>query len=428
MPRCGTSIIDYCNIQGGQVLVQAILKQYTGIDENGNKYSPYELTYGSNKELYWKCDAGHLRLQRVATRVKYPYAKCPICEQARLKQLTLKDWCKTHNFGSTIQQEWTGITKDGRHLDFNSLQYYDDTIVQWTCSNGHSWYRDIFSRVSEQHKCAVCSEMYRAAKPEYSLETFIRENKVQDQYVGVYGIEGVKPRDIWYRSHLRTIWRCKSGHVYNVDTYKKVMENYGCPCCKQSAIWGDRSLVNWCNNNGVQGQSVRMAWTGKCENGTVKDINKTYTFDSSILTWKCINNHLYKASVKDIVYNHTKCPMCSMKYGSEQFKQLSNTLHKLLGTLNCNITLNCNDNPDKRLFVDFFVKEYNTAINYVPSYWSNYNEYQLRNKLNRDNIRLLTIKENAFGSFEVRFGNSVETYANLDSNTVEKIVDTIKRT
>lgn len=428
MSKDGLSIIDFCKATGGDVMVKTVLKQFTGIDEQGNKYSPYELTYGSNKVLYWKCDAGHLRLLRVSHKLRCPYAKCPICEANRLSTLSLKDWCNEHTFGAKLKSEWTGITKEGKHLDFNSVLHTDDTIVQWKCSRGHSWYRSIVSRVSEQHNCAVCSEMKRAARYEFSLENALNDKNIQDKFLGLSFVDNVSPRDIWYRTRLNSSWLCKNGHTYKMSVYDKVIEGIGCPTCKQLAIMSDNSLINWCNNNGRKGQLVKLEWTGKSVSGITRDISKTYTFDTDILTWNCLNNHEFKASVKDVIYKHTSCQICSKKKLSTQFNNLMSILNQNFTSVNGHAILKVDNDTNERLFIDFFVKQYNTAINYIPAYWGEYNESKIREELKKHNIRLLTIIEDTSINEGLKVQNDVLTCRNLDMNTLEKITDIIRQT
>ena len=427
MPRHSLNLVDYCRETGGDALVSKLFSTYTGIDAKGNKHSPYDVTYGSNIEVYWKCPKGHLKLQRISYRMKNPYVSCPICKAQLEEDDSLVYWCNTHKFGETILKEWTGITEDGKHIDISNMQVTSDLKVKWQCSNNHYWYKSIAARTAEQLQCQVCRAKTKTKNGKYSVETVIKQKSIKDIFIDACDIHNVSPKDIWYRSKIRTQWKCTRGHIYEVEAFRKCLDNYRCPQCVDDDVWGERGLAFWCSQNKIKSQRLVSEWTGRTVDNTQVNMNDIDTFDSTQMVWKCINNHEYISTVKGIIYTNNSCPICNKKYSSTQYKLLKDKLtssFKEVYDRSCITT----SNKESRFTIDFAVKDCNIAIQYIPAYWGEENTDRIRQELKKKNMRLLVIKESTPGNNGFRVGNGCITFDFSDKDNYTKLVSLMHKT
>ncbi len=136
-------------------------------DKNRN-LTPEDVTAGSNKRVWWKCENGHIWQAKVCTRVKG--RGCPYCAQgkrliARLNTLVIKNGSLYDN-NFAIAKEWHPL-KNGQLLP-TSVTSGSDRKVWWQCEQGHSWQATISSRVSG-NGCPICSGEKSTSFPEQAI-------------------------------------------------------------------------------------------------------------------------------------------------------------------------------------------------------------------------------------------------------------------
>ena len=101
-------------------------------DFDKNSMSPNEISYGSNKKVWWTCSEGHSydMSPKIRTR-KGKEQNCPYCSNRRIDQTnsirTLKRWVKEWNF-KRIKNSPDSL---GISSNFN---------VWWVCMEGHEWF------------------------------------------------------------------------------------------------------------------------------------------------------------------------------------------------------------------------------------------------------------------------------------------------
>lgn len=119
---------------------------------------PSECFYGSDKNVWWKCEKGHSYQQRINR--KSQGAGCPICTH----QLVTKETC--------LATQYPELAKFGHPSKNGSLTPYDvmphtHKKVWWLCANGHEYQKAIYSH----HKtgCPVCDSEKRTSFPEQAI-------------------------------------------------------------------------------------------------------------------------------------------------------------------------------------------------------------------------------------------------------------------
>ncbi|MFI8705479.1 zinc-ribbon domain-containing protein [Bacillus sp. NPDC077411] len=128
-------------------------------DYNKNiNITPYEVTYGSIKKVWWKCKKGHEWETSVNSRTTHKQG-CPYCSNRKVcsdncltttKPLLSKEWHPIKNSPLTPSNVLAGSTKK----------------VWWVCQKGHEWEATINSR-SRGSGCPHCYKL-RRKKGEHS--------------------------------------------------------------------------------------------------------------------------------------------------------------------------------------------------------------------------------------------------------------------
>lgn len=126
-----------------------IAAQWDGM-KNG-ALRPNNVTAGSNRRVWWKCEKGHSYRAVIAQRVQRGDG-CPYCDNrkvlpgfndlATVQPLVAKQWHESLNGALTPEMVTAGSHKK----------------AWWQCSYGHVWKAAIYSRVGvQQCGCPVCA-------------------------------------------------------------------------------------------------------------------------------------------------------------------------------------------------------------------------------------------------------------------------------
>ena len=109
--------------------------------------TPDDITFGSNKKVWWKGTCGHK--WQTSVKARSNGENCPICSGARviagindlatLEPLLVKQWSKKNKIKPTE-------VSIGSHKK-----------VIWRCEKGHEWEADVKSRTIYKTDCPYCS-------------------------------------------------------------------------------------------------------------------------------------------------------------------------------------------------------------------------------------------------------------------------------
>lgn len=120
-------------------------------EKNGN-LKPTEITKGSDKMVWWKCEKGHEWEARVYTRTGGKYnSKCPYCSHRRL---TYENSIEART--PELKEIWNYEKNNGKTpKDFS---YSSNKEVWWKCKRGHEWKTSAnrIRRIKSKEKCPYC--------------------------------------------------------------------------------------------------------------------------------------------------------------------------------------------------------------------------------------------------------------------------------
>ena len=121
--------------------------------EEKNILSPYEISVGTRKKVWWKCSEGHEWETSIVHRTKG--SGCPVCS-GRLAS-------KEKNLSVTqpkVAAEWNYEKNEG--LLPNQFRGGSHKKVWWRCTNNHEWFAEIKSRALSGRGCPECRRIKKS--------------------------------------------------------------------------------------------------------------------------------------------------------------------------------------------------------------------------------------------------------------------------
>ena len=112
--------------------------------------TPEMVTYGSEKNVWWKCGLGHEWKASVGNRATKEQG-CPYCAGR-------KAWPGFNDLATLepqLMKEWHPFFNQG--IDPRSLRPKSKIRIWWRCPEGHEWETYLFNRTAHQSGCPFCA-------------------------------------------------------------------------------------------------------------------------------------------------------------------------------------------------------------------------------------------------------------------------------
>ena len=136
------------------------------VEKNGT-LTPDEVSAGSNRKVWWKCEKGHEWQASIVNRIKG--RGCPFCGNKKVL-LGFNDLQTTF---PEIAREWN-YRKNG-DLKPTEVTYGSNKKVWWKCERGHEWCAQIVPRTTKGIGCPECTKYSRSSFPEQALFYYIKQ-------------------------------------------------------------------------------------------------------------------------------------------------------------------------------------------------------------------------------------------------------------
>ena len=259
-----------------------------------------EVSIGSGKKVWWKCEKGHeweASVYHIANGTR-----CPYCANKK----ALPGYNDLATVNPRLAKEWN-YEKNVELLPEHFLPK-SNKKVWWKCEKGHEWEAFICDR-DAGNGCPICAGKIVIAgfndlvtvNPQLASEWNYKKNG------------NLKPTDVTAGSSRKVWWICKDGHEWEASISNR-SKDHGCPFCSgRNAILGQNDLATL--NPKLAGE-----WNYE-KNGSLKPEDVTSS-SPRIVWWKCKNGHEWEASIS----NRSKgreCPYCSNKKVLPGFNDLA---------------------------------------------------------------------------------------------------------
>jgi hypothetical protein len=246
-----------------------------------HEWDPRTVSFGSGKNLKWKCRYGHIFEATPNTRSNQK-SGCTICSNREVLQ-GFNDLTTTH---PELAREADG---------WNPAEYSAGMANRkdWICGFGHKWAAVIYSRAGNNRGCPVCS----------GQKVLIGFNDLETTHPEVaeeaYGWD---PSSVTAGSQKIKNWICVERHIYPAMISNRSKNNRtGCPFCSNRKVlvgFNDLETTHPDLSKEVDGWSPQEYTAGY---GKIKK-------------WRCSQGHSWKTTIILRASGGTGCPTCT-KYG-----------------------------------------------------------------------------------------------------------------
>ena len=313
------------NIKYPHLLKEFIREKNPGID-------PTNLTPGSNKKVWWRCNKGHEYPAKVSHRT-LSGSRCPYCYGKKLsidRSLASKrpDLCNEFHPTKNLP------------LDPSQIHASSRIKVWWRCTNNplHEWESTVDNR-NKGNGCPFCSG--KKADPSNALASL--NPKLAKEWHPLLN-QNVTPDDVTQHSNLKVWWQCSKK---NYHTWKAAVagrsRGTNCPYCTRNKCHPNDSAL------ATLPPKVLKEWSTRLNPGT--DLSQIYPNSEKNVFWKCSKDKSHKpwlARIRLRSQDRGRCPACYFGRGlvpfekSLEFKypELAKEWHKDNKLLPKEVTLN----------------------------------------------------------------------------------------
>jgi hypothetical protein len=274
--------------------------------------SPRDLTPGSAKVVWWRCEKGqdHAWRNAVSAQTAKGGRGCPFCAGNRASSTYSLE--QSH---PEIAAQWHK-TKNGE-LAASQVTPGSGRRVWWQCDNypGHEWQMAVTARTAQGQGCPYCAN--RRVHDHNSLKDVAPE-------VAAYFDEsrnGVSATDILATSSKRLWWRCLNGpdHQWLDSPRALIARKQACPFCppRLMRLSITNSFASWCSVNGERGQRLLAEWDGFANKGLTPEAI-IYMNQRRKVHWTCTiaTDHRWASSLYERVVDGVDCPYCNRRKAS----------------------------------------------------------------------------------------------------------------
>ena len=262
--------------------------------------TPQMVTYGSNRQVWWRCNLGHSWKANVNSRNRG--AGCPICAGKQVL-IGFNDLAAKN---PKLAAQWDYDRNDGLTPQMVTSETHRQ--VCWRCALGHSWEAAVSDR-SRGNGCPICA----------GKQVLIGFNDLASQNPKLaaqwdYGRNGdLTPQMVTSGAHRQVCWRCALGHSWKANVNSR-SRGAGCPVCA-----GKQVLVGF-NDLASQNPKLAAQWDYDRNGGLTP---KMVTSSSDCQAWwRCAFGHSWRATVKNRI-GGTGCPVCTGKQVLTGFNDLA---------------------------------------------------------------------------------------------------------
>ena len=273
-------------------------------------FDPATLTFGSNQRVPWRCALGHDWTAPITGRTSNGEG-CPVCAN-KVVLPGYNDLATTH---PTLAAEAS--------FDATAVVAGTHQKLPWRCVKGHEWTATVNSRRGGRG-CPIC----------VNKSVLVGYNDLATTHPALVAEALFDATTVTFGSKKRVPWRCSLGHKWIGSVAHRAIRGDGCPYCSNKAV-----LPGY---NDLATTHPQIAADAQFDPTTV-------TWGSHVkVSWRCQENHAWKATVKSRALSGTGCPVCAVTgYNPSKRGWLYLLSHDVWSMMQIGIT----NDPDARLAV-----------------------------------------------------------------------------
>ena len=264
--------------------------------------SPQDVSFGTNKKVWWRCKKGHEWEAIIYNRSKNSYG-CPYCS-GRQPIVGETDLVTTH---PDLAKEWHP-TKNGR-LSPKQVTKGSNKKVWWLGNCGHEWETKIAIR-SQGYGCPYCSKKYSIVN---KTDLATTHPELAKQWHPTKNGE-LTPKHVSKGSTRKVWWQCERGHEWEaIINSRRCQNSYGCPYCS-----GRRPIIGKTDLATTHPKLTKLWHPTKNGKLTPQDVS----FGShKKVWWQCEQGHEWESMIHNQSSQGSECSRCRKKEKVERFKK-----------------------------------------------------------------------------------------------------------
>ena len=265
-----------------------LLTEWDG--EKNAPLSPWTVSYGSKKRVWWRCAKGHVWEAPVFTRSAGH--GCPYCKNQKL----LKGFNDLAAQYPELAKEWHP-TRNGE-LSPEDVSSGANRKVWWRCARGHEWQAAVVARAAG-NGCPICANK--------SVETGFNDLATLEPELAAQWHPSrngrLTPEQVGSGSQKKVWWRCEKGHEWSSQIASRVCGGAGCPVCSgKRVVAGENDLATFAPVLAAQWHPTKNAPL------TPEQVRP---LSNKKVWWRCEKGHEWKTSINHRMRNTSGCPVCA---------------------------------------------------------------------------------------------------------------------
>lgn len=251
-----------------------------------------DVSYGSRKRIWWRCQMGHSWLSHVYTRTSCG-SGCPYCHSKR-PVVGENDLASQR---PALAAEWHP-TKNGL-IKPTDITYASHKKVWWLGKCGHEWQAAVNSRsTSRKNGCPICARHLTVADqnslsvthPDLAREWHPTKNL------------GLNACDVVSGTKRKVWWKGTCGHEWQATVLSRVSGS-GCPVCAGKVIIpGENDLATFAPD-------IASQWHPNRNESLSPDAVSPYS--NRKVWWICNEGHEYQMDINHRTGRKSECPYCT---------------------------------------------------------------------------------------------------------------------
>lgn len=251
-----------------------------------NTHNVSEVTYGSNKKMWWKCPEGHEWDETPNKRTALGFG-CPVCSGKRVIE-GVNDLATTHPHvaemvhASSVLKPTEVTSGSGKRMTWQCTSHLD-----------HVWDSPV-QEIVRGYGCPLCAG-YRVVVGVNDLAT------THPHLKGMWHPSNPPMTDLHEGSRTRVVLTCISGHTWSPVVRECARNGRGCPYCSGARV------TPGVNDLATKYPELALEWHPKNParpNHVAPQSNKR-------VWWVCGKGHEWFVTPNDRVAHRTGCPHCA---------------------------------------------------------------------------------------------------------------------
>ncbi|MBQ6550064.1 MAG: zinc-ribbon domain-containing protein [Lachnospiraceae bacterium] len=279
------------------------------LPEKNEPLTPWTVTPGSHRQVWWKCSMGHEWTASIANRMSGN--GCPVCAGKKV----IPGVNDLRTLAPKIAAEWHP-EKNGS-LTPDQVRPMSNRQICWRCGKGHEWRASVAARVRNSEDCPVCANKTILAGVNDLATT--HPGLAKEWHPVKNGT--LTPEMVGSGSSRRVWWRCNKGHEWHAGISARSAGGNGCPVCAGKTVNpGENDLATLMPQLAAQWHPTR---NGTLTPGEVRPQSNRRVW------WQCDKGHEWQAMINARSQSGSGCPYCSNRSVLAGFNDLATVEPKI---------------------------------------------------------------------------------------------------